>query len=183
MIKRPVFRAPGRRRGADEGATAVEFAMVAAPLFFMIFATLELALVFITSTTLENALSRGARTIRTGQQQAAAAGKSAAVSEAEFVAAVCDNMAFLKDGCTDNLFIDVRRSTTFSSVGAPDPTSSGKFDDTQLKFEPGGQSEKILVRGFYKWPLITPFLSEGLAKVDGNTAVLMATETFRNEPF
>ena len=48
MIKRrPTL---DQRRGAREGSTAVEFAMIAAPLMLLIFATIELALVFVVAT-------------------------------------------------------------------------------------------------------------------------------------
>ena len=172
-----------RRRRADEGATAVEFAMVAGPLIFMIFATLELAMVFVVSTLIESSLSKGARTIRTGQQQMAAAGQSPAVSESAFKEAVCDEMIFLKAHCMTHLSVDVRNATQFTNAGAPDPNQGGTFNDSQLTFDPGGPRDIILVRGFYQWPLITPFLEQALGDINGNTALILSADTFRNEPF
>ena len=49
-----------RFRRAEKGATAVEFAMVAAPFFFLLFAMIEIAAVFFTSTVLENAVLESA---------------------------------------------------------------------------------------------------------------------------
>lgn len=172
-----------RRRGSSEGATAVEFAMVAGPLFLIIFATLELALVFVVSTMLESAVSRAAREIRTGQQQAASAGQSASVSEAAFVGKVCDSMVFLSGHCRTHFAVDVRRAAGFTQAGAPDPAAGGTFSDANLTFDPGGANEIILVRGFYKWPLLTPFLEQALADIDGNVALIVSADTFRNEPF
>ena len=178
MIKRPT-RHQRARRGAQQGATAVEFAMVAFPLFLIIMATLELAMVFVVSTMLEGALSRAAREIRTGQQQ-----NSTDVSSTAFKAEVCSQMVFLKASCAGNLTIDVRGGAQFSSAGAPDPIVNGAFDSSQMTFVPGGPSTIVLVRAFYRWPLFTPLLNEGLSKLNGqNTAVITATDTFRNEPY
>jgi Flp pilus assembly protein TadG len=172
MIKRPLVSKT--RRGAQSGATAVEFAMVAGPLFLMIMATLELAMVFVVSTMLESALSKAAREIRTGQQQG-----SADASEGAFVSKVCSAMVFLKDSCEGQLTVDVRGTDGFSSAGAPDPVTGG----AQMTFEPGGPGQIVLVRAFYRWPLFTPFLSQALSKVGDNTALITAADTFRNEPF
>lgn len=164
------------RRGQDDGATAVEFAMIATPLFFIIFAVFELAFVFIVSTTLEAAVSRAAREIRTGQAQAAA------MTRSNFVNEVCSHMAFLQSHCLGNFFVDVR-PTDWSDNNPPNPISNGTFNAGALTFEPGTASQIVLVRGFYKWTLFTPFLTQSLAKLSGNTAVIQTTETFRNEPF
>jgi Flp pilus assembly protein TadG len=166
-----------RRRGPNEGATAVEFAMVAGPLFLIIMASIELAMVFIVSTMLESAVSKASREIRTGQQQS-----GADVTEAAFETKICDSIV-LMNGCTERLVVDVRRSGSFTTAGAPNPVSNKTFDDSQLTFDPGGPSEIILVRAFYKWPLFTPFLSQALAKLNGNTALIVSADTFRNEPF
>ena len=166
------------RRGPQEGATAVEFAMVAGPLFFMIMATLELAMVFVVSTMLESALSKAAREIRTGQQQG-----SADVSEAAFVDKVCSQMVFLQANCEGQLAVDVRGTNGFGADGAPNPVQGGTFSDADLTFAPGGPNAIVLVRAFYRWPLFTPFLSQALSKVGVNTAVITAADTFRNEPF
>ena len=48
----------------EDGATAVEFALIAAPFFFLLFAMLEVAAVFFTGTVLENAVLEAARQLR-----------------------------------------------------------------------------------------------------------------------
>ena len=40
----------------------------------------------------------------------------------------------------------------------------------------------ILVRVWYRHPLLTTFLSQGLSNVGDRTAMLTATTAFRNEP-
>ena len=59
-----------RRFGsARRGATAVEFAFVALPFLTLLFAVLELGMVFLVSTTLQNAADAAGRQIRTGELQ------------------------------------------------------------------------------------------------------------------
>ncbi len=57
-----------RRFGRDRrGATAIEFALIALPFFALMMAILETFLTFFASQTIETAVNRGARLIRTGQ--------------------------------------------------------------------------------------------------------------------
>jgi Flp pilus assembly protein TadG len=183
-MRRPIpFKTRPRRRG-DEGATAVEFAMIVGPLLLLIFGIIEVAMVFIVSTTLENAVSRGARTIRTGEHQNAQQGAAAGVSRQAFMDAVCANMTFLSVHCRKHLSIDVRTPGAFTTANLPSPvTAAGGYDDSGMTFTPGGERQIVLVRAFYRWPLLTPFLNQALGRVSGNTVVLTATATFRNEPF
>jgi Flp pilus assembly protein TadG len=67
----------------QDGAAAVEFALVAAPFLALIFAILETAFVFFAGQTLEAAAADSARLIMTGQAQ------SAAYTQANFKTAVC----------------------------------------------------------------------------------------------
>jgi hypothetical protein len=84
------------------GQTAVEFALIAAPFFFIIFGLMEICLIFIMSTVLEHAVSDASREIRTGQAQ------EAGFSKVEFQNSVCDEMFGLM-GCDASLHIDVKR--------------------------------------------------------------------------
>ena len=180
-------------RGAESGATAVEFAMVAGPLFFMIFATLEVALAFIAATSLENAVARTARMVRTGEAQAAK------YDRAKFEEAVCNQMTFLKDHCLHSdgqgrrlsvdvrvlpTFRDTKGSTSTAADDLPDPfRSDGGYDSGQLCFQGGQAGNIVLVRAYYRWPLLTPMMTKALSRINNNQAVLQTAETFRNEPF
>ena len=53
-----------------EGSAAVEFALVAVPFCVMIFAILEVALIFTLDSVLENAAISTGRLVRTGQASA-----------------------------------------------------------------------------------------------------------------
>lgn len=177
---------PARLRGARSGflrdrsgATAVEFAMLALPFIFLMFAVFEYALAFMVSITLDNSITGAARQIRTGEAQ------SNSVTADTFKTMVCDNMGWLKSECTSNLDVDVRVFNTFASSDTPSPTTGGSFDKTKLKFDMGGPGDIILVTGFYKWKLLTFALQEGLssAMYGAGYNAAVATATFRNEPY
>lgn len=172
-----------RRRGGEEGATAVEFALVATPLFFMIFSIMELALVYMVSTTLDNAMADASREIRTGEFQAANVGASPEELEAAFIANVCARMSFMEEHCLVNLSVDVRTLTEFNQGGAPSPMQAdGSYDDEALGVGMSGEGARVLARAFYRWPLVTPFLGEALDRAEGK-AVIEATIIHQNEPF
>jgi len=160
------------------GAMAVEFAMVAAPLLFMLFAVMELALVFLVSSSLENATAEAARTIRTGAVQTAGGG-----SKDGFRNDVCGRLGWLQDQCQTNLSIDVRTYTQFANQNAPDPVSNQTWNEASTIFSVGEPGDIVLVRSFYRWKLITPFLNGGLERLSGGVTLLTAAATFRNEPY
>jgi Flp pilus assembly protein TadG len=163
----------GRARG---GAAAVEFAMVALPFLALIFATVELGMMFLVSTTLESSAQSAARTIRTGQFQ------SGAGTAAAYKTAICDGMGWLGADCQANLYVDVRTFNTFAAVTAPPPIANGAIDPTAMTFQAGAACSIVLARAFYNWTLLAPDLS-GVAHMNGNKVLLTAAGAFRNEPF
>ena len=171
-----------RRTFADwarqhRGQAAVEFALIAAPFFFLIFGLMELCLIFIMSTVLEHSVSDASREIRTGQAQ------EAGFSEVEFRKSVCAKMFGLM-GCDSNLHIDVKRLASFSAAELNSPIdANGKFDDSKFDFQPGGANEIVAVRVYYEWSLVTPILSAPLANMANGKHLIQATAVFRNEPF
>lgn len=171
-----------RFRQDQSGTAAIEFAFVAGPFLFMLFAVIELALVFLLSTSLDAASDRASRRIRTGQFQ------TANQVAGDFKTELCTQMTWLASNCAAQLSVDVRTYTTYSQVAAHNPTKivDGKtvFDDTQIQFAASLPPETIVVvRSYYRWPLITPFLNQGLGRLDGGVALVSATQTFRIEPY
>jgi len=166
-------------RRAQDGATAVEFAIVAAPFFFMLFAMMELAIVFTISTTLDDGLRAAARRIRTGELQT-----QGGASSTTFRNNVCAEMVWLESHCQSHLAIDVRTYSQWSGASPPNPVqSNGTFNNGALTFSPGGPEDIVLARGFYRWTLFTPFLAQALGKLSNNEAVVSSAVTFRNEPY
>lgn len=167
----------GRFRRDHDGATAVEFAIVATPFLALIFGILDLGLVFLVSTTLENAVDEASRTIRTGELQTAGG------TATTFKTAVCNEMSWLGADCSSAVHVDVRTFPTFSDVTFSDPTTDGAFDDSKTAFAPGGSEDIVLVRVYYEWSLMTPLMNPGLKNLANGNRMISATATFRTEPY
>ena len=175
---KPSFKpAPWRRLRRDQkGATAVEFAMIAAPFFFLLFAMIEIAAVFFTGTVLENAVLEAARQIRTGQAQ------SGGMSQAGFRQEVCDRIGVVGD--CDRLEIDVQVFEDFTDVDQSSPIDGGgQMDTSGFGWDPGDAGDIVLVRVFYRWTLMTPNFGGALSNMEGNQRLITAATVFRNEPF
>src|SRR4051812_27544803 len=130
------------------------------------------------STSLDNATTNAARTIRTGALQT-----GGGATATTFRNAICTNMSWMGSQCQSNLSVDVRTYTQFANPNIPDPVTNKTFDPAALTFTPGAACNIVLVRAFYQWPLMTPFLLGGLEKLSGGKALITAASTFRNEPY
>lgn len=184
MVDRPLTRPPRRGRPsparsgllrrfarAQEGATAVEFAFVAIPFLMMVFAIIELGLVFLVSMTLENALATVDRKIRTGEFQTTGG------DAASFQAAVCKEMAWLETSCPSAITLDVRVLPSFADSQDLQRPPTGK-----TCWNPGGHDSIVLVRGYYRWPVITPLLRSAVDASGGDREISIAN-VFTNEPY
>ena len=164
MASRRLTRLVDRRR-AREGSAAIEFAMVALPFFFMMFAVLE------------NAVIETGRLVRTGQADAQN------FNATTFRSNLCDRMSIFSGDCTSKVTIDVRRIPQFSNPNVPDPLSGASFDPNAAAYDGGDPGDIMLVRAWYQHTLLTPFLAQGLSKLNDGKAYLTATTAFRNEPY
>lgn len=171
-------RAAARRlAGAEGGATAVEFAMIALPFFALLFGIIELALIFLLSSSLDNANANASRTIRTGQLQTASGTASS------FKGAICNGLGWLSSQCSSRLAVDVRVYNTFNSIALTDPITGKNFDPSKVDFKPGGPEDIVVVRAYYQWTLFTPLLSKAVQKLNGGKTLVTSTVAFRNEPY
>lgn len=169
-----------KRRAARkprEGAAAIEFAIVAVPFFFVIFAILELGVIFLVDSMMESAVQQASRLVRTGQAQ------EGAVSPAEFKSALCDEMSVFSGDCQTRATVDVRVIPQFRDPDLTDPTADGVLGPDDGGFDPGAAGDLMLVRVWYEQPVITPMLSQALTRLDSGGALISVTTAFRNEPF
>jgi Flp pilus assembly protein TadG len=173
-------RAARRFVRRQDGAAAVEFALVALPFLALIFAIVETALVFFASQTLEAAASESARLIMTGQAQ------SAGYTESTFKDdVVC---AYLKSGvslfdCEHGVMVDVKSYSSFAAINSAPPVKDGDLDTTHLAYTPGAAGDIVVVRLYYQWPIYVSLLGNTLSNLNGGYRLLVATAVFRNEPF
>ena len=165
-----------RFRRNRRGSAVVEFALVAPMFFAVLFAIIELALVFFASQMLETVTQDTSRLIMTGQAQ------NAAYTQASFKDAVCAKLTVMFD-CVNGVSIDVQSYKQFSTVDIADPIDAGKNFVPPNNYLPGGPGDIVVVRLFYKWPLFVTGLGFNPANIAGNKRLLTATAAFQNEPY
>jgi len=183
-VRGGVRRAQKFRR-SDDGAAAVEFAIVALPFLATMLAIIEVAFVFFASQVLETATADAARRIMTGEVQKAGG------NEASFKADVCGRLLALFD-CTNGIKIDVKKfspsgadaNSPFGSLNLNLPIDEdGELDTDGFAFDAGVQGDIVLVRVIYEWPTFVRGLGMDLATLANGNRLLMATAAFRNEPY
>jgi Flp pilus assembly protein TadG len=164
----------GRRK---DGATAVEFGLVIFPFLAILFAIVEIALVFYAGQVLETATADSARRIMTGEVQ------NAKMDAAAFKADLCARLQALFN-CATGVHIDVRKFTSFSSATLNQPVNEdGELDTSDFGFVPGTQGDIVVVRVAYEWPIFVRDFGFNLASLPNGKRLLMATAAFRNEPY
>lgn len=167
-----------------EGATAVEFALVALPFFALLFAIIETALLFWTTQVLEIAVADASRKIYTGQFQADTAGMmSPGEITDRFRDEICSRVTALFS-CASMVEIDIQRfAGGFPNAGLPLPINDGNFDASDFGYQPSGPSEIVVVRAAMAYPVFVSLMNPGMANLNGGKRLIMASAAFRNEPF
>jgi Flp pilus assembly protein TadG len=160
----------------QDGAAAVEFALVAAPFLALTFAILETAMVFFAGQTLEAAAADAARLIMTGQAQ------TAGYTSADFKKAVCDRIYGLFD-CSNGVTVNVQSYSSFASVPTTQPIVNGQLNTENMGYNPGGPGDIVVVSLYYQWPIYVSMLGNSLSNLNGGNRLLAATSVFRVEPY
>jgi Flp pilus assembly protein TadG len=168
-----------RRLPRDErAATAVEFAILIAPLLFLILASLQLGIIFFAGQALQSATTTAGRQLMTGADQ------TAGMSQGKFRRAVCANAKGLLS--CGGIMVDVESASSYSSVNTAPLTltydANGKVSNAWT-YSPGGGGDIVIVRAMYNWPVVAGPLLPGLANQPNGDRLLVATSVFKNEPF
>lgn len=161
-----------------DGATAVEFSLLALPFVVMVIGTIEIALMFTTQSLLDASTATAARMIRTGQIQQTDAGDQ----EQLFRDTVCDFSALLIP-CAD-IQLQVTDLASFGDAdGLPPPTFDEDGNLQGQGFSAGGVSDVVLIRVVYQYSIITPLMQFVLTNRDDGTRLMMSTMVLQTEPY
>ena len=154
---------------------AVEFALVAPVFFALLFAIIEVAIVFFADQVLETIAQNSARMIMTGQAQ------NASYTQAQFKTYVCSQIPALFN--CNNVYVDVESYPAFTNVTLNSQIDgSGNFVNN-MQYNPGGPGNIVVVRLFYQWQLYVTGLGYNISNLAGSKRLLVATAAFRNEPY
>jgi Flp pilus assembly protein TadG len=170
------FRTLRRFRRREDGATAVEFALVATPFLGLVFAIMDTAGVFFAGQALETATADSARLIMTGQAQ------TQGFTQAQFKQAVCAKVYALFD-CNGGVYVDVKTYASFSAVDVSKPIDANGNLVNNFTYQPGGPGCIVVVRLLYQWPVYVSLMGLTLTDMAGKKRLLVATSAFRNEPY
>ena len=166
-----------------KGATAVEFALIAAPFLALIAALIQTFLLFFAQSQLESAVRQSGRQILTGQVQTQDASLTQAQAIAAFHQTVCNNAAILFT-CT-GLMVDVQVASQWSAANAGMPTLTYNSDGTvsnNWQFNPGNAGDIVVLRVMYLWPVFFGPIAFNLANQANGSRLIMASAAFQNEP-
>lgn len=166
------------------GATALEFALVAAPFLALLVALFETALVFFASRVLDEVTEEASRYILTGQAQ------QANMSQSQFQTYLCTstNTAALVSALfnCNNLMINVENYSDFASASTSTPTltfnKSGAVSNTWT-YSPGTPGSIVVVQVMYQWPIILGPLAFNLSNLSDGNRLLVSTAVFKSEPY
>jgi Flp pilus assembly protein TadG len=148
----------------------MEFAFVAPVLFFALMSLIEIGVLGMMVTAVDAAVVDSARRIRTGRDDAAA---NAQAFEDQICAKIGGNLT----SCRDRTVISVKRYARFADANA---VAAQPPDGT---FDRGGPGDIVIVKVNYRWPLLTPYMGEGVQHSGPTEVVIPARAAFKNEPY
>jgi len=173
MFYRSVFQ---RFHKSNKGTTAIEFALVAPVLVFVLMAIVEVSMMTFAAISLDGAAIDVARRIRTGQAQASGDAMN------DFSTAMCSHL-----GSTitcGELFYDARIMTNYSSITLDTEYDPDTGEPIVYGFSAGTSGDIVVVRVMYWWTINTPMISVFFETIPGtNKRMLTSTVVFQNEPY
>ncbi len=177
-----LLRSLKRYVAAENGATAVEFALLAPPFFWLFMSMFETGLMLFSEFALQSGVQEAGRKIRTGQ-----AFKDGWTAN-QFVAEVCDSATIIRD-CEQRLSIYVRSMpSTFATLKSSLPENkltigpSASGGAPVRTYNHGDASTATAVFVTLDWKFMVPFMSP-MGNIEGDTRRLVAYSIFLNEPF
>jgi len=163
-----------RFRGAEQGATAVEFALIAPAFIATLVALLQTCVFLFAQMALQNAAQQAGRLFMTGQAQNNNWSASTVVSK------VCPAALF---NCS-SLIIVVQNYSSFASANtsAPQLYNNGQ-PVTSFAYDPGNPGDVMVVQLVYPWSVVSGPLGFLLSNLPNGAAEMMGVSAFRVEPY
>ena len=172
----------GLFRKSEDGAAAIEFAIVAPVFLMMTFGIFEVGLNYVADRMLSVGLDTAARKVRTGQVKA-----SEDYGANEFKEEICDHPIMFLFDC-DKLLVDVQEVASFDE-NSWETDENGQVISEDFGFAPGGRSTINVVRAFYEWPTVINWTNFGqstgyqIDAFDDDARVISVSTAFMTEPF
>ncbi|MBI1216348.1 MAG: pilus assembly protein [Alphaproteobacteria bacterium] len=162
----------------NDGVVAIEFALVVMPFIILLVGIVEIGLFYASGALLEGASVDAARLIRTGQVQ------DASDPETAFKQELCSQAAALIP-CTDIQY-EVIDLPSGSFIDAEDyqPVVDSDGNLVPQGFDAGNSNDVVMVRTYYKYHFMTPFIGEMISgKIGQDWMGQMSTVVIKSEPY
>jgi len=162
--------------GARQGATAVEFALIAPAFLAVLLAMFQTAIFLFAQMALQNAAVEAARYFMTGQAQN---GNWTATNIQD---KVCPMIQALMT-CS-NVTVVVQNYSSFGGASTSEPQlySNGQ-PITSFAYSPGTPGQIMVVELAYQWSVVSGPLGFVLSNLPNGTAEIWGVSAFRVEPY
>ncbi|HUC50677.1 MAG TPA: TadE/TadG family type IV pilus assembly protein [Xanthobacteraceae bacterium] len=163
-------------KGAQQGATAVEFALIAPAFIALLIAIFETTQFLYVQANLQVAATQAARLFMTGQAQ------SSGMSQAQIEATICPTVKALVN-CA-NLVINVQSSSSATGLSTSTPqmyNAQGQLNSGNYSL--GTPGDLMVVQIGYPLPVVAGPLGFLLSGNGNGTASVWGVAAFRVEPY
>jgi Flp pilus assembly protein TadG len=172
----------------EAGFTAIEYAIICVPFFFLLIGAMSVSLYFFTCSTIANAMSSAARGVLTGQFQQSIGAYSGASTlqqqEAVFKSALCSKLpAYVTCG---NIIILAQANNTFGGISQPSCATNGVITTqtaANTLFNVGGSSSVVLMTACYPWSFGGHLPYFPIGDLNGGAFLIQSSVIFRTEPY
>ena len=162
--------------GARQGATAVEFALIAPAFFAVLIALFQTAFFLFAQMALQNAADEAGRYFLTGQAQ------NGNWTASNIQTKVCPMIQALMT-CA-NVIVVVQNASSFSAANTSTPALySGGQPITSFTYAPGTPGEVMVVQLVYQWSVISGPLGFVLSNLPNGAAEIVGASAFMVEPY
>ena len=135
---------------------------------------------FFATQVLETAVAKTSRIVYTGQFQSSN-DQAAADIAAKFKTELCKNVIIVVSCNSSAMHVDIRPFTPGGAI--PQPITDGNVNAAAFQYQVTRSSDIVLVRVAVEYPVIVPALNALKSNLNNGKRLIMATATFRNEPF
>jgi Flp pilus assembly protein TadG len=171
----------------DQGATALEFIMIAPVLIVMLLATLQVSVIFFAQSNLEYVTEEGMRLVLTNQANG--------VTQTAFNTDICNKVIALFN-CS-NIIVSIQPAPTCSgtetqclatmAAAMPQFDTNGNLVSTSVQFSipsatSTGQEPVMMLVVMYEWPLISGPFGFNFGNLANGNYLLTSTQVFQIEP-
>jgi len=186
-----------RYRDCEDGANALEFAMISPVLFLLVMGIVEIGLMMSAQHTLESATYVASRTGRTGFVET---GKTQEQTIMESLKDRASPLLSTKGTSMDDLVVTAKTYTNFDDISKPEPftdtngngvrddgesftdiNGNGEWDEDRGRVGFGDAGEIVVYTATYPWKFVTPLVGQFFGP-DG-TYMVTARAVVKNEPF